>query len=130
MAKPPGGKTVRTRRRARPCKEGASWSMQQGGGLVHAKPRPLTCADFDYIFTIPTSANILPCLWSCYHPLFLRLCIMCNCTCECAITRAATGDCPILHAYAHSSYMFPCTYIPPCCMHTPMYMTEALMRKA
>ena len=40
--KPPDGKTVGTRRR-----------------LVHAKPRSLTCADFEYVFTIPTSANIL-----------------------------------------------------------------------
>ena len=45
----------------------------QGGGLVDAKPRTLTCADFDYVFTIPTSANILPLLRSCYHPLFLHL---------------------------------------------------------
>ena len=49
--------------------------MQQGG-LVNAKPRSLTCADFEYVFTIPTSANILPLLRSCYHPLFLRLCII------------------------------------------------------
>ena len=52
-----------------------SRSMQQGG-LVHAKPRSLTCADFEYVFTIPTSAYILPCLRSCYHTLFLRLCII------------------------------------------------------
>ena len=37
---------------------GGSWSMQQGGP-VHTKPRSLTCADFEYVFTIPTSANIL-----------------------------------------------------------------------
>ena len=40
------------------AKRGASQSMQQGG-LVHAKPRSLTCADFEYV---PTSANILPLL--------------------------------------------------------------------
>ena len=34
-------------------------SMQQGGGPVHGKPRSLSCADFEYVFTIPTSANIL-----------------------------------------------------------------------
>ena len=53
-------------------KRGASRSMQQEG-LVHAKLRSLTCADFEYVFTIPTSANILPRLRSCYHPLFFRL---------------------------------------------------------
>ena len=47
-------------------------SMQRRGP-VHAKPRSLTCADFEYFFTIPTSANILPRLRSCYHPLFLHL---------------------------------------------------------
>ena len=37
-------------------------SMQKGGqpAAVHAKPRPLTFADFEYIYTIPTSGNILP----------------------------------------------------------------------
>ena len=61
MAKPPGGKNIVTRRRVGPCKGGGggSWSMQQGGGPVHTKPRSLTCADFEYVFTIPTSANIL-----------------------------------------------------------------------
>ena len=72
MAKPPSGKTVGTRR-AGHAKRGASRSMQQGGGPVHAKPRSLTCTDFEYVFIIPTSANILPYLWFCYHPLFLRL---------------------------------------------------------
>ena len=42
MAKPPGRTILGTRRR-----------------LVHAKPRSLTCVDFEYVFTIPTSANIL-----------------------------------------------------------------------
>ena len=37
----------------------AGRSMQQGGGPVHVKPRSLTCADFEYVFTIPISANIL-----------------------------------------------------------------------
>ena len=64
--KPPGRKTVGTRRRAGSCKE--------EGQPVHAKPRSLTFADFDYIqCTIPTSGNILRCLRSCYHPLFLHL---------------------------------------------------------
>ena len=36
------------------AKRGGSRSMQQGG-LVHAKPRSLICADFEYVFTIPTS---------------------------------------------------------------------------
>ena len=50
--KPPGRKTVGTRRRAGPCKE--------EGQPVHAKPRSLTFADFEYIqCTIPTSGNIL-----------------------------------------------------------------------
>ena len=49
--KPPGGKTVGTRRRAGPCKE--------GGQPVHAKPRSLTFADFEFICTISTSGNIL-----------------------------------------------------------------------
>ena len=52
--KPAGGKTIGTRRRAGPCKE--------GGQPVHTKPRSLTFADFEYICTIPTSGNILPCL--------------------------------------------------------------------
>ena len=60
MAKPPGGKK-------RMNKE-EDQSMQQGGGLVHAKPRSLTCADFEYNFTIPTSANILPHLRSSLLP--------------------------------------------------------------
>ena len=47
----PGAKTVGTRRRAGPCKE--------GGQPVHAKPRSLTFANFEYICTIPTSGNIL-----------------------------------------------------------------------
>ena len=51
--KPPGRKTVGGLVHA---KSGASQSMQQGGP-VHAKPRSLTCADFEYVFTIPTSAN-------------------------------------------------------------------------
>ena len=49
--KSPGAKTVGTRRRAGPCKE--------EGQPVHAKPRSLTFADFEYIRTIPTSGNIL-----------------------------------------------------------------------
>ena len=52
--KQPGGKTIGTRRRAGPCKE--------EGQPVHAEPRSLTFADFEYICTIPTSGNILPCL--------------------------------------------------------------------
>ena len=63
--KPTGGKPIKTRRRAGPCKE--------GGQPVHAKPRSLTFTDFEYICTIPTSGNILLHLWSCYHPLFLHL---------------------------------------------------------
>ena len=51
-SKPLGRKTVGTRRRAGPCKE--------GGQPVHAKPRSLTFVDFEYICTIPTSGNILP----------------------------------------------------------------------
>ena len=39
--KPPGGKTIGTRRRDSPCKEGDQ--------PVHAKPRSLTFADFEYI---------------------------------------------------------------------------------
>ena len=62
--KPPGGKTVGTRRRACPCKE--------EGQPVHTKTRSLTFTDFEYICTIPTSGNILLCLQSCYH-LFRRL---------------------------------------------------------
>ena len=56
MANHLAGKTVGTslRRRAGPCKE--------RGQPVHAKPRSLTFADFEYISTIPTSGNILPCL--------------------------------------------------------------------
>ena len=50
-SKPPGGKPVGTRRRAGPCKE--------GGQMVHAQPRSLTFADFEYICTIPTSGKIL-----------------------------------------------------------------------
>ena len=42
-------------------REGASRSMQQGGP-VHAKPRSLTCADFEYVFTIPTSCMDRPSL--------------------------------------------------------------------
>ena len=41
------------------AKRGASRSMQQGVGMVHAKPRSLTCADFGYVFTIPTSTNMI-----------------------------------------------------------------------
>ena len=48
----PGGKPLGTRRRAGPRKE--------GNQPVHAKPRSLTFADFEYICTIPTSGNILP----------------------------------------------------------------------
>ena len=36
-------------------------SMQRRGQLVHAKPRSLTFANFEYICTIPTSGNILLC---------------------------------------------------------------------
>ena len=49
--KPPGRKTIGTRRRGGPCKEGAQ--------PVHAKPRSIRFADFEYICTIPTSGNIL-----------------------------------------------------------------------
>ena len=48
--KPPGRKTVGTRRGVVHAKRGVSRSMQQGGGPVHAKPRSLTCADFEYVF--------------------------------------------------------------------------------
>ena len=44
-----GGGPVHARR-------GASRSMQQGG-LVDAKPSSLTCTDFEYVFTIPTSLH-------------------------------------------------------------------------
>ena len=81
----------------------------QGGGLVDAKPRSLT-----YIFTIPTSANILPFLRSYYHPLFLCLRIIVHCTCECAITRVATGD-------------YPIACICPFQLHVPMYMYTTML---
>ena len=50
---------------------GGSWSMQQGGP-VHTKPRSLTCADFEYVFTIPTSANILLHSFVHYMSLYCR----------------------------------------------------------
>ena len=39
----------------------AAWSMQQGGGPVHAATHvDINFVDFKYDFTIPTSDNILP----------------------------------------------------------------------
>ena len=60
MAKPPGGKSVRRNKEEGQSMQrgGGSRSMQQGGGPVYAKPRSLTCTDFEYVFTILTSANI------------------------------------------------------------------------
>ena len=51
---------------------GGSWSVQQGGGPVNTKPRSLTCADFEYAFTIPTSANILLHSFVHYMSLYCR----------------------------------------------------------
>ena len=47
-------KNRRNKEEAGPC--------NKGGQPIHAKPRPLTFADFEYICTIPTSGNFLPCL--------------------------------------------------------------------
>ena len=83
--------------------------MQQGG-LVDAKLRSLTCTDFEYIFTIPISAYILPHLRSCYHPLFLRLRIIVqvymynNKGCHRRLSYC-------MHMPIQATYMFPCTNI-------------------
>ena len=106
--KPPGGKTVGTRWRASPCKE--------EGQAVNAKPRSLTLSDFEDICTIPTSGNILRCLRSCYHPLFLHLHIVmqlwvCNNKLKGYYMRLNCMSIPAMHLLMYTS---------PSSMHTPI----------
>ena len=106
--KPPDGTNVGTRRRAGPCK--------RGGQPVHAKPRSLTFADFEYICTIPTSGNILLCLRSCYHPLFLHLHIVIQLR-VCSNKLKGCYMHVIKIACLFQLCIFPCTHHQAACIH-------------
>ena len=94
------------------AKRGASRSMQQRG-LVHAKPRSLTCADFEYVFTIPTSAYILPLLL----PSPVSPPVYYSASVHVSVQQLGLPqETILLHAYAHSSYV----HVP---MHVQIYTT-------